>query len=183
MRKEETFHLRPTGWEQDPEEERFKLSTIDYLCACVYTSYAVFFKIDDDGIKPRVANLLKQGLEKTLSQTRHLCGTIEKDQHGGHSFVKKKDSTVQFVVQYLDNEADKDRYPCYAELERQHFVSKALGDIDLYSVAPMTCKCETLLKNGLQEYLCSEINTRKQREKKNKNTVARLLNGLTRYIT
>lgn len=144
MRKEETFHLLPTRWERDPEEERFKLSTIDYLCACVYTSYAIFFRIDNDEDKPRVATLLKQGLERTLSRTRHLCGTIEKDPQEGHSFVKKKDSTVEFVVQYLDDDEDKDKYPSYAELEKQHFVSKALGDIDLYSVAPMTCKCEVL---------------------------------------
>lgn len=145
MRKEETYYIRPTGWEQDPEEERFKLSTLDYLCACVYTSYAIFFKVDHDEDKPRYADVLKQGLEKTLSQTRHLCGTIERDPQGGHSFVKQKESTVKFVVQYIDHEDDKDKYPSYAELERQHFVSKAMGDINLYSVAPMTCKCELLI--------------------------------------
>ncbi|KAG6356348.1 hypothetical protein INS49_015736 [Diaporthe citri] len=109
--KREVFHLHPTGWELDPEEEKFKLSTLDYLVSCVYVSYAIFFKIDDDEGKPKVVELLKQGLEKTLSQTRHLCGNIEKDPDGGHSFVKKRDSTVQFVTKWLDQAEHEGIYP------------------------------------------------------------------------
>lgn len=60
------FPFRPTGWENDANEERFKLSTMDYLVACVYVSYAIFFRIDDDATKPKVAGLLKQALEMNL---------------------------------------------------------------------------------------------------------------------
>lgn len=131
--------LLPYGSQNDPEEERFPLSTLDYLCACVYVSFAVFFKIDDDSLKPQIAELLKQGLERTLSQTRHLCGTIERNEDGTHSFVKKRDSTVQYVVQYADRPEDVDAFPTFAQLERQHFVTNSLGDnIEAYSVAPMT---------------------------------------------
>ncbi|KAK2603174.1 hypothetical protein N8I77_009652 [Diaporthe amygdali] len=136
--EQEVVHLHPTGWERDPEEERFKLSTLDYLVGCVYVSYAVFFKIDDDAAKPKVAQLLKQGLERTLSQTRHLCGTIEKDADGGHSFVKNRDSTVKFVTKWLDQAEKKGRSPSFSDLEKNHFVSRALSDISHYSVSPMT---------------------------------------------
>lgn len=136
--KQEVFHLHPTGWELDPEEERFKLSTLDYLVSCVYVSYAIFFKIDDHEEKPKVVELLKQGLEKTLSQTRHLCGNIEQDPDGGHSFVKKRDSTVQFVTKWLDQPEHRGIYPSFSELDKANFVSKALGDIRDFSVSPMT---------------------------------------------
>jgi len=47
MHKVEEYQLRPLGWENDPEEERFKLSTLDYLSAMTYNNYALFFKIED----------------------------------------------------------------------------------------------------------------------------------------
>ena len=131
--------LLPVGSENDPIEERFPLSTLDYLCACVYVSFAVFFKIDDDALKPQIADVLKQGLEKTLSQTRHLCGTIERNTDGTHSFVKKRDSTVQYIVQYADGPEDAAAFPTFAHLESQYFVTNSLGDnVDAYCVEPMS---------------------------------------------
>lgn len=143
MAKVHKYELHPTGWEADPLEERYPLSTLDYLCACVYVSFAVFFKIDDDAAKPHIADVLKRGLEKTLSQARHLCGTIERnaDVSDGasatpHSFVKRRESTVQFVVQYVE---DDESFSEYKELEKQYFVTNSLGGkVEEYSVAPMT---------------------------------------------
>lgn len=138
MPKVETHELLPFGSATDPEEERFPLATLDYLCAVLYVSYAIFFKIDDDSLKPKISEILKQGLEKTLSQTRHLCGTIERNDDGSHSFVKKRDSTVKYVVQYADGPEDTD-FPTFSYLESQHFVTRSLGDkIDAFSNAPMT---------------------------------------------
>lgn len=135
----ETHELLPFGSATDPEEERFPMSTLDYLVACLYVSYAIFFKIDDDFLKPKIAEVLKQGLEKTLSQTRHLCGTIEQEADGMHSFVKKRNSTVKYVVQYADGPEDADSFPTFSHLESQHFVTRSLGDkIEAFSVAPMT---------------------------------------------
>lgn len=149
MPNQTTYELHPGGWEDDPEEERFKLSTLDYLVSRVYNSYALFFRIDQDADKHKIANLLKQGLSKTLSQARHLCGFIEKDQSGGHSFVKQKASTVQYVVQHLDGPEDEGKYPTFTELERNHFLTVALGRLDIYSVALMTYgeKQEAMLDN------------------------------------
>lgn len=47
MPKIEELQLHPLGWENDPEEERFKLSTLDYLSMMTYNNYALFFKLDD----------------------------------------------------------------------------------------------------------------------------------------
>jgi hypothetical protein len=44
MPQVEEFHLRPSGWQHDPDEEWRKLSTLDYLCAMTYTNFALFFE-------------------------------------------------------------------------------------------------------------------------------------------
>ncbi|KAI0179005.1 acyltransferase [Hypoxylon sp. FL1284] len=126
MPKIEEYQLHPTGWENDPEKESFVLSTLDYLSACTYNNYALFFKLDDGADKTKIAAVLKEGLERTLAQARHLVGTIERTEEGGHAFVKKKDSTVGFVVQHLD--APEDKFISFAELEAGQFVSSILGD-------------------------------------------------------
>ncbi|KAI0485124.1 transferase [Xylariaceae sp. FL0804] len=167
MPKRETFHLRPTGWEDDPAEERLKVSTLDCLAPLSYNNYMVFFRLADDdnddgddkdaAAKPRAAvALLRAGLERTLSQARHYCGTIERDddEEGGYSFVKRRDSTVKLVVQWLDHDHDHDHDegnedednkdkapppPSFDDLERAHFRGLALGgDLGRWSVAPMT---------------------------------------------
>ncbi|KAF7555349.1 hypothetical protein G7Z17_g2204 [Cylindrodendrum hubeiense] len=136
MPRVEEFHLHPFGWENDPEVERFKLSTLDYLSTTTYTNPALFFKLED-AEKPKVAAILKEGLERTLSQVRHLVGTIERDEDGHHSIIRRKTSTVQFVIQYLDSPEDK--FPSFAEIAEGHYLSAALGDINIVSNAPMTC--------------------------------------------
>lgn len=75
-------------------------------------------------------------MERTLSQTRQLVGTIEQDEDGHHSIVRKKDSTVKFVVQYLDS--PEDGFPSLNDIEKSHFVATTLGDIRVLSNAPMT---------------------------------------------
>ncbi|RKU41628.1 hypothetical protein DL546_005400, partial [Coniochaeta pulveracea] len=135
MPEVQEFQLHPLGWENDPEEERFKLSTLDYLSAKTYNNYALFFKLDDEE-KGKVAEVLKEGLERTLSQARHLVGTIERDEDGSHSFVKRKNSTVKFIVQHLDS--PQDDFPSFVDIDKAHFTSNTLGDIKVLSNAPMT---------------------------------------------
>ncbi|KAJ5287309.1 Transferase [Penicillium angulare] len=137
MPKQDVYELHPLGWENDPEEERFKLSTLDYLTPCTYNNYALFFEIDDAN-KPRVAAVLKQGLEMTLSQARHICGSIEKDTDGGYSFVKKRDSTVRFYVQWVDSPEDEKDYPSFDDIRQGNYRTSILGDIKRWSVNPMT---------------------------------------------
>jgi hypothetical protein len=110
MAKQDVYHIHPSGWEGDPDEERFKVSTLDYLTVCTYNNYALFFRLEDVK-KSRVAEVLIAGLERTLSQARHLCGIIEKDPEGGHSFVKKKDSTVRLFVQWQLPHVTSGRHP------------------------------------------------------------------------
>ncbi|QRD94695.1 hypothetical protein F9C07_2205456 [Aspergillus flavus] len=135
MAKQEVFYLQPLGWENDPDEERYKVSTLNYLTARSYNNYALFFKLDNVD-KPKVVDVLKAGLERTLSQTRHLSGTIEKDSTDGYSFVKRKDSTVRFFVQWLDS--SEENFPSFEDIEKAHFSATTLGDLNLWSVPPMT---------------------------------------------
>lgn len=120
MPRTELYQLRPLGWETDPEEERIRFSSLDYLAACTYNSYALFFKLKEEE-RSNAVSVLKEGLERTLAQCRQLVGTIEKNEHDDdHSFVKKRDSTVKFVVKYFDA---GDGVPSMSNLEKAHFAS------------------------------------------------------------
>lgn len=57
----EEFQLHPLGWENDPEEERFKISTLDYLSAMTYNNYTLFFKLDDAEKKSVLAHAFPNG--------------------------------------------------------------------------------------------------------------------------
>jgi len=137
MPKQEVFHLHPARWEADPADEIFKLSTLDYCVGQVYTNYALFFKLSD-AEKPDAIPVLKRGLEVTLSQCRQLCGIVEEHPDGGLCIHKKKETTVEFHVQWLDGLEDEGKYPSFDELEKRHFVSQSLGNMDTWCVLPMT---------------------------------------------
>ncbi|KAK1961024.1 hypothetical protein LY78DRAFT_741169 [Colletotrichum sublineola] len=134
MSSRQVFQLRPSGWEHDPEEERFKLSIIDPTLNCAYNHYALFFRLEDSE-KSRAVDILKAGLERTLSQARYLCGTIEKDVEGGYSFVKRKESTVQFIVHRLDPDGN---HPSLDDIEQSYFSGHSLQDVNLWSVPGLT---------------------------------------------
>ncbi|KAI1852881.1 hypothetical protein JX265_012909 [Neoarthrinium moseri] len=135
MSSREVFQLHPSGWEHDPDEERFKVSTIDRTPVCGYNHYVVFFRVVN-AEKGRAVDMLRAGLEKTLSQARYMCGTIEKDPGGGHSFVKRKESTVKFVVQQLDSADENHR--SLDDIERSYFSAHCLGDLTMWSIPEMT---------------------------------------------
>ncbi|KAK2053879.1 acyltransferase [Colletotrichum caudatum] len=162
MSSRQIFQLRPLGWENDPEEERFKLSIIDPTPNCAYNHYGLFFRLEDSK-RSSAVDILKAGLERTLSQARYMCGTIEKDVEGGYSFVKRKESSVQFVVHELDAHAN---HPSLDDIERSYFAGHSLQDINLWGIPGLTWGEETpeadpdnspvvaayqlnLLKNGL----------------------------------
>lgn len=126
MPKTEEYQLHPRGWENDPEEERLRFSSLDYLAASTYNSYALFFKLADDE-KVRSAEVLREGLAMTLAQCRQLVGTIEKNEDDDdHSFVKRRDTTVKFVVKYFGAEYN---IPSMSDIEEAHFASSCLGDV------------------------------------------------------
>jgi hypothetical protein len=137
MVHKKVYHLHPYGWQTGPEEERFKVSTLDYLSASCFTHFAIYFRLEDAD-KARAAAVLKEGLERALAQIGHLCGTIEKGLEGGHSFVKKRDSTIQFIVQWLDAPADTDRFPSMADIEQSSFAGLTLGDFRYWGLESMT---------------------------------------------
>lgn len=84
MEKREIHELHPLGWETDPAEERFKLSTIDLTPNCAYNHYVLFFRLEEEK-SAKVADALKKGLERTLRYVsisikwRTLCLTCDYD--------------------------------------------------------------------------------------------------------
>jgi len=138
MPKTEEYQLHPLGWEKDPEEERFRFSSLDYLAACTYNSWATFLRLKDDSEeeKAKAVEVLKAGLERTLAQCRQLVGNIEKNpDDDDHSFVKKRDSTVKLVVKSFDA---SDNVPSFSELEAAHFAPSKLGDTTRFVVDGFT---------------------------------------------
>ncbi|KAK3370517.1 hypothetical protein B0H63DRAFT_402672 [Podospora didyma] len=135
MSKTEEYQLRPHGWENDPEEERIRFSSLDYLAASTYNSYALFFKLDDDE-KSKAVEVLKEGLSKTLAQCRQLVGIIEKNpDNDDHSFVKKRDTSIKLIVKTFDANDD---FPSFQDIEKAHFASSCLGDVSRLVVEGMS---------------------------------------------
>ncbi|PLB46611.1 acyl transferase [Aspergillus steynii IBT 23096] len=137
MVNKDLYDLYPHGWETSPPEERFKVSTLDYLTGLCYTHFAVYFRLEDAD-KSKAAAVLKESLQRTLAQIGHLCGTIEKDPEGGHSFVKKRQSTVQLIIQWLDSPEDTEKFPSMSDMEASSFAGLTLGDFKNWSIEPMT---------------------------------------------
>ncbi|KAJ6106721.1 hypothetical protein N7512_010238 [Penicillium capsulatum] len=131
---EETFQIHPLGWENDPEEERMKVAMSNYLPGLCYNIYVLYFRLNEAERTPAV-EVLKAGLARTLSQARQLCGRVEKDAEGGHSFVKQKDSTVRLDVQWLD--AQDDCCPSLDDLENANFRISALGPPERWIIPEM----------------------------------------------
>ncbi len=69
--KQVLYHIHPLGWENDPEEERFPISCIDFDVPHNYHIYGLYIRLDD-AAKGRAVEGLRHALAQTLSQTRHL---------------------------------------------------------------------------------------------------------------
>ncbi len=133
--KQVIYHVHPLGWENDPEEERFPISVLDFVVPHNYHIFGLYFRLDDAD-KERAVEGLRHALARTLSQARHLCSNIEKDPQGvsGYSFVRRKGSTVDLHVQWLDSPNDRDKYPSLDDMEQSHFSTKRLGNFNLWIV-------------------------------------------------
>ncbi|KAF7536761.1 hypothetical protein G7054_g4301 [Neopestalotiopsis clavispora] len=138
MPKQHIIDVRPRGWETDPEDEFLNLAPLDYCTAQTYLNWMLFFKLPDTADGDAIVDTIKRGLEVTLSQCRQLCGNIEEHPDGYFCFHKKRESTVELHVQWLDGAADEGKYPTFDDLEKGNFNGQALGNLDIWSVAPMT---------------------------------------------
>ncbi|TLS21529.1 uncharacterized protein PpBr36_10272 [Pyricularia pennisetigena] len=135
--KVQVYQLRPLGWENDQEEERIPATIFDYTVPMSYNAWAIYFRLDRETSRPKVVKALKAGLERTLSQCRQLVGRLELDptDDGNYSFVKRKDDTVDFIVEYWD---DVD-VPSFDQLQNAHFASCSLGDVGRFGAPGMEC--------------------------------------------
>ncbi|KAK6078481.1 hypothetical protein SCUP515_04505 [Seiridium cupressi] len=136
MARKDFLQLRPLGYETQPEVEEFPLSTLDHLSVCTYNHYAFVFKLDVSTNRPAIASVLQRGLEATLGQCRHMVGTIEKNEAEDYSIIKKRGSTVPFVVKWLDGPDTKPK--SFEEIEKLHFNGEAFGDKASLGIQGMT---------------------------------------------
>jgi hypothetical protein len=137
MRHKEIFHLHPLGFESS-KEECFRLSILDVVVPPNYNTYAIVFKSDDTDESATVETF-KYAIQATLQQCRHLVGKIQKNEHGDYSIVKRPESTVEFVVQWLNNPGDV--YPSFTELERANFTLASLGSPAILGIEGMPDYC------------------------------------------
>ncbi|KAE9364957.1 hypothetical protein N431DRAFT_352846 [Stipitochalara longipes BDJ] len=137
MGRKETFSLQPLGLENFAEEW-FRLSALDIVIPPNYNTYAIIFKLDrtEEAV---IVETFKRGIEATLAQCRHMVGTVERNEYGDYSIVKKRDSTVKFVVQWLNG--PEDDYPSYSDLESADFTCAALGDPEILGIEGMPKAC------------------------------------------
>ena len=138
MPQKEVFMIRPKGWENDPADEYLKLGLLDYCVGQLYTNWGLFFKLPDSVDRKAIVDTLRRGLEVTLSQCRQLCGYLEPHPDGGLCFHKKRDSAIEFHVQWLDGPEDTGKYPTFDDLEKGGFTTLSLGNLDTWCIAPMT---------------------------------------------
>ncbi|KAK6086271.1 hypothetical protein SCUP234_02484 [Seiridium cupressi] len=136
MARKDFLQLRPLGYETQPEVEEFPLSTLDHLSVCTYNHYAFVFKLDVSTNRAAIASVLQRGLEATLGQCRHMVGTIEKNEAEDYSIIKKRGSTVPFVVKWLDGPDTKPK--SFEEIEKLHFNGEAFGDKASLGIQGMT---------------------------------------------
>ncbi|KAL0930387.1 acyl transferase [Colletotrichum truncatum] len=131
------FQVRPTGWATDPEDEYFPLSTLDYSVAQVWCNYALFFKLPSADLESqfRITNILRSGLERTISQVRQLSGTLTTHPSGsGLCWHKKRSGTVAFHAQWLDPVNANHKLLTFDDLESRHFLGSAMGDPEMWCV-------------------------------------------------
>jgi hypothetical protein len=78
-------------------------------------------------------NVISQGCRSTTHQFFDLENPMETfiPQRYQISFVRKRDSTVKFVVQHLDD------HPSFEQLAAKHFVTMALPDVKVLANEPM----------------------------------------------
>ncbi|KAH7396372.1 acyltransferase [Pyrenochaeta sp. MPI-SDFR-AT-0127] len=137
MRRKQTFQLHPPALETS-EEEWFRLSILDMVVPPNYNTYAIIFK-QNSSSEEAIIETFKRGLEATLQQCRHLVGKIQKNKHGDYSVVRSADSTVEFVVQWLNTPSDD--YPSYDDLERSDFTLASLRDHTILGVEGIPDSC------------------------------------------
>lgn len=136
MGYKQTHRIRPSTY-PNLAEERFKLSTNDYLpTPGMFVQMCLYFGLADEK-KEAAGELLTAGLEKTLSQCRNLVGTIEKDEDGDYCILSSRESTVTFNMHWLDDSTDGAQFPSYKDLEAKDFKTSELGDLGQWCLQGM----------------------------------------------
>ncbi|KAI0194579.1 transferase [Astrocystis sublimbata] len=139
MQEYEVFDIQPSI-SQVAELEWFRLSPLDLIVTQHYNSYAVIFEAINPLDRESIVKIVCQALEATLLQCRHLVGTIEPNDQGDFSILKRPSSSVPLVVRTLDS--SDDRFPLIDSLRQSHFCCGDFGDATILSNPGMTMSSE-----------------------------------------
>ncbi|KUJ09022.1 uncharacterized protein LY89DRAFT_788437 [Mollisia scopiformis] len=93
-------HVRPIGWQNDPDQEIWILSDLEYMMPQVFLKFSFLYKIGEGVDEIAVIDGLKESLALTLSQYRPLTGVFKKDD-GEVKIFRNRGDTVSFVVKRL----------------------------------------------------------------------------------
>ncbi|KAM7215913.1 Transferase [Rhypophila decipiens] len=96
-------HVRPEGWQNDPDQEIWKLSDLDYTQPPVFLQQTFVYRLPavDDKEKTKTENILTNALARTARQCRTLSGVLE-EEAGEVRICKTRDSYISFIVKHLN---------------------------------------------------------------------------------
>lgn len=114
------IRIKPLGWQDAPDSERFELSDMDHTMPKIYCQIAEIFELPQGSDKQIIVDSVSKGLEFALSQFPALAGTIHMDDQNGRMWVtKKKDSSVGLYVKTADG--DDGDLPTFDHLNQHDF--------------------------------------------------------------
>ncbi|KAF2025143.1 hypothetical protein EK21DRAFT_77094 [Setomelanomma holmii] len=118
------LHIHPSGWQSNPETERFAISLLGHLMPKVYVQVVEVFSLPENtNVDATIKNMVA-GLEFALSQYQVLTGVLRTDDANGEMWVeKRRSSTVSLHIKHM---VDGDEFPSYEELERKDFPANLL---------------------------------------------------------
>ncbi|KAI1296449.1 transferase [Xylaria venustula] len=97
------FQVKPTGWQNDPDQETWKLGDLEYAMPSGVVRVMFLYRLSKPVDHGSMITQLRCGLEATLSQCRTLTGVFKK-QEGEVFIIRNRGGAIPFIVKYSDND-------------------------------------------------------------------------------
>lgn len=120
----ESIAVHPAGWGDEPLEQAIELSAFDHIMPKIYVLMVLVFELPPESKKHEIIRRFQQGLQVTLSQFPVLAGTLQAKEDNTLWVLRKKEDTVDLIVNDLDGVDDE--YPSYDELNQRDFPAALL---------------------------------------------------------
>jgi len=116
-----TIAVHPTGWKDEPLEQRIELSALDHAMPKIYVLMVLVYQLPEQYSEEKVIQSMRGGLEITLSQFPVLAGTLQSKEDNTLWVLRKKERTVDLIINHIE-----DGITTYEELERRDFSASLL---------------------------------------------------------